>query len=133
VVSTPTTTANNTPPSELKPTPEPASTPTPTPLNSTGNTTPSTTTQTTPPAPPPPPTPPTPTKLDTFIEDRGIAFVGVILGPVNTALIQTKDGVVAVPLGGKIPQSDVVVKSITSTEIELVLGDDTKKLERSKK
>lgn len=128
VVSTPTT---PTQPSELKP---PSSDPTtPTPLTST-------TTTPTPPPPSPtpiatPPTTPTPTStaLSSFVLSNRVAFVGVIIGPVNTAIIETKDGTVIVPLGGTIPQSDVVVKSITAEKMVLMLGQETITIERSKK
>ena len=62
-----------------------------------------------------------------------MAFVGVIIGPVNTAIIETKDGTVIVPLGGTIPQSDVVVKSITAEKVVLMLGQETITIERTKK
>ncbi len=124
VVSTPTT---PTQPSELKP---PASDPAaPTPLSSTTTA-----------APPPPPTPtntapppPTTTELSRFVLSNRVAFVGVIIGPVNTAIIETKDGTVIVPLGGTIPQSDVVVKSITPEKVVLMLGQETITIERTKK
>jgi hypothetical protein len=124
VISTPTA---PTQPSDLKPTPsDPA---TPAPLSSTTSTT-------TPPAPPTPtvatPTP-TSTPLSTFILSNKVAFVGVIIGPVNTAILETKDGTVIVPLGGTIPQSDVVVKSVTATQVVLMLGQETVTIDRSKK
>jgi mucin-2 len=129
VISTPTT---PTAPSELSPPPsEPA---TPTPLSST---TPASTTPTTPATPTPPTTlttpTPTSTPLSNFILSRQVSFVGVIIGPVNTAILETKDGTVIVPLGGTIPQSDVVVKSVTATQVVLVLGQETVTIERSKK
>jgi hypothetical protein len=127
VISTPTT---PTQPSDLKPSPsDPA---TPTPLSSTTSTT------ATPPAPPTPPatvTTPTPTStpLSSFILSNKVAFVGVIIGPVNTAILETKDGTVIVPLGGTIPQSDVIVKSVTATQVVLMLGQETVTIDRSKK
>ncbi len=128
VISTPST---PTQPSDLKPSPsDPA---TPTPLSST-----TPTTSATPPAPPTPPatvaTPtPTSTPLSSFILSNKVAFVGVIIGPVNTAILETKDGTVIVPLGGTIPQSDVIVKSVTATQVVLMLGQETVTIDRSKK
>ncbi len=126
VISTPTA---PTQPSDLKPSPSDPVTPTP--LSSTTSTA-------TPPAPPTPPatvTTPTPTStpLSSFILSNKVAFVGVIIGPVNTAILETKDGTVIVPLGGTIPQSDVIVKSVTATQVVLMLGQETVTIDRSKK
>ena len=101
----------------------------------------------TPTAPPPPvdngtPTPPptvttppaqTITRLERFVQDRDVSFVGVVLGPVNTAILATKDGTVVIPLGGTLPQSDVVVKTITADQVVLMQDQDTIVLNRNNK
>jgi hypothetical protein len=70
--------------------------------------------------------------LTGFVNTRGISFVGVVLGPVNTAIFETKDGTVVVPLGANLPQSDVIVKTITADQVVLMQGQDTIILSRAK-
>jgi hypothetical protein len=70
--------------------------------------------------------------LTTFVTARGMSFVGVVLGPVNTAIFETKDGTVVVPLGATLPQSDVIVKTITADQVVLMQGQDTIILSRAK-
>jgi hypothetical protein len=70
--------------------------------------------------------------LTTFVNARGISFVGVVLGPVNTAIFETKEGTVVVPLGANLPQSDVIVKTITADQVVLMQGQDTIILSRAK-
>jgi hypothetical protein len=70
--------------------------------------------------------------LTTFVNTRGISFVGVVLGPVNTAIFETKEGTVVVPLGANLPQSDVIVKTITADQVVLMQGQETIILSRAK-
>jgi hypothetical protein len=70
--------------------------------------------------------------LNAFVTARGMSFVGVVLGPVNTAIFETKDGTVVVPLGANLPQSDVIVKTITADQVVLMQGQDTIILSRAK-
>jgi hypothetical protein len=70
--------------------------------------------------------------LNAFVAARGMSFVGVVLGPVNTAIFETKDGTVVVPLGANLPQSDVIVKTITADQVVLMQGQDTIILSRAK-
>ncbi len=70
--------------------------------------------------------------LTTFVNARGISFVGVVLGPVNTAIFETKEGTLVVPLGANLPQSDVIVKTITADQVVLMQGQDTIILSRAK-
>jgi hypothetical protein len=70
--------------------------------------------------------------LNAFVTARGMSFVGVVLGPVNTAIFETKDGTVVVPLGATLPQSDVIVKTITADQVVLMQGQDTIILSRAK-
>jgi hypothetical protein len=70
--------------------------------------------------------------LNAFVTARGISFVGVVLGPVNTAIFETKEGTVVVPLGANMPQSDVIVKTITADQVVLMQGQDTIILSRAK-
>jgi hypothetical protein len=70
--------------------------------------------------------------LTAFVNARGVSFVGVVLGPVNTAIFETKDGTVVVPLGANMPQSDVIVKTITADQVVLMQGQDTIILSRAK-
>jgi hypothetical protein len=76
-----------------------------------------------------------PTVIDSltgFVNTRGLNFVGVVLGPVNTAIFETKDGTVVVPLGANLPQSDVIVKTITADQVVLMQGQNTIILSRAK-
>jgi hypothetical protein len=70
--------------------------------------------------------------LTAFVNARGVSFVGVVLGPVNTAIFETKEGTVVVPLGANMPQSDVIVKTITADQVVLMQGQDTIILSRAK-
>jgi hypothetical protein len=70
--------------------------------------------------------------LNAFVTARGMSFVGVVLGPVNTAIFETKDGTIVVPLGANLPQSDVIVKTITADQVVLMQGQDTIILSRAK-
>jgi hypothetical protein len=70
--------------------------------------------------------------LNAFVTARGMSFVGVVLGPVNTAIFETKEGTVVVPLGANLPQSDVIVKTITADQVVLMQGQDTIILSRAK-
>jgi hypothetical protein len=70
--------------------------------------------------------------LTTFVTAKGISFVGVVLGPVNTAIFETKEGTIVVPLGANLPQSDVIVKTITADQVVLMQGQDTIILSRAK-
>ena len=70
--------------------------------------------------------------LTAFVNARGVSFVGVVLGPVNTAIFETKDGTVVVPLGASMPQSDVIVKTITADQVVLMQGQETIILSRAK-
>jgi hypothetical protein len=81
-------------------------------------------------------TPPTvtTTRLERYVQDRQVSFIGVVLGPVNTAILQTKDGTIVVPLGGTLPQSDnVVVKTVTADQVVLMQNEDVIVLNRSNK
>ncbi len=57
-------------------------------------------------------------------------LLGTVLGPLNTAVFNTKDGLVIVPLGGTVPNSNIVVKSITADAAVLTLGDDSVTLKK---
>jgi hypothetical protein len=70
--------------------------------------------------------------LNAFVTARGMSFVGVVLGPVNTAIFETKEGTIVVPLGATLPQSDVIVKTITADQVVLMQGQDTIILSRAK-
>jgi hypothetical protein len=70
--------------------------------------------------------------LTAFVSARGIKFVGVVLGPVNTAIFESKEGTIVVPLGATLPQSDVIVKTITADQVVLMQGQDTTILSRDK-
>ena len=70
--------------------------------------------------------------LNAFVTARGISFVGVVLGPVNTAIFESKDGTIVIPLGANLPQSDVIVKTITADQVVLMQGQDTIILSRAK-
>jgi hypothetical protein len=70
--------------------------------------------------------------LNAFVTAKGISFVGVVLGPVNTAIFETKEGTIVVPLGANLPQSDVIVKTITADQVVLMQGQDTIILSRAK-
>ena len=70
--------------------------------------------------------------LTAFVNARGLSFVGVVLGPVNTAIFESKEGTIVVPLGATLPQSDVIIKTITADQVVLMQGQDTIILSRAK-
>jgi hypothetical protein len=70
--------------------------------------------------------------LTAFVNARGISFIGVVLGPVNTAIFESKEGTIVVPLGATLPQSDVIIKTITADQVVLMQGQDTIILSRAK-
>lgn len=67
--------------------------------------------------------------LDQLVQNKGLAFHAVVLGPVNTAVFRSNDGFVVVPAGQKLANSNVLIKEVTATSVTLSLGNDTKTLE----
>ena len=63
--------------------------------------------------------------LQIFVKQNSLSFQTVVLGPVNTAVLGTKDGLLVLPLGAAVGQSSVIVKSISADAVVLRLGDET--------
>ncbi|MFN8510967.1 MAG: hypothetical protein U0Z75_10505 [Deinococcaceae bacterium] len=62
--------------------------------------------------------------LKQWVMDRDWVFSSVVLGPINTAVFRNKTGFSVVQLGQKLPNSDIVVQSISAGQVVLQLGDD---------
>lgn len=67
---------------------------------------------------------PAPSPLKQWVMDRDWVFSSVVLGPINTAVFRNKTGFSVVQLGQKLPNSDIVVQSISAGQVVLQLGDD---------
>lgn len=78
--------------------------------------------------PPAPPLPPEPSALETLVKNQDITFSSVVLGPVNTAIFNTKNGFIVVPLGQTLPNSEVLVQTVTANSATLQLGTETLEL-----
>ncbi|HEX2863656.1 MAG TPA: hypothetical protein VHN99_03740, partial [Deinococcales bacterium] len=66
-----------------------------------------------------------PSALQAFVKSNVLTFQSVVLGPINTAVLGSKDGMLVAPLGSTVGQSSVVVKSISADAVVLRLGDET--------
>lgn len=75
--------------------------------------------------PPTPQTPPAPTGLAGFVQEQGIKLAMTTLGPTSVAVFQTKEGYIVVPVGEKIPGTEVLVKTMTANEATLVRGNES--------
>jgi hypothetical protein len=62
-----------------------------------------------------------------------VEFSGVVLGPLNTAILNTKGGTIIVPVGGAIGQSNIIVKTVTAQQVVLMLGEEAYSLERKER
>lgn len=78
--------------------------------------------------PPAPPLPPEPSALELLVKDQSLSFSSVVLGPVNTAIFNTKNGFIVVPLGQTLPDSEVMVQTVTANSATLQLGKETLEL-----
>ena len=78
--------------------------------------------------PPTPPLPPEPSALETLVKDQAVTFSSVVLGPINTAIFNTKNGFIVVPLGQTLPDSEVLVQTVTANSATLQLGKETLEL-----
>ncbi|RYM33765.1 hypothetical protein EWH23_12875 [Meiothermus sp. PNK-Is4] len=72
-----------------------------------------------------PPAPAAPSGLAGFVQEQGIKLVMTTLGPTSVAVFQTKEGYVVVPVGEKLPGTEVLVKTMTANEATLVRGDES--------
>ncbi|ADH63226.1 competence protein PilW [Allomeiothermus silvanus DSM 9946] len=72
-----------------------------------------------------PQTPAAPTGLAGFVQEQGIKLAMTTLGPTSVAVFQTKEGYVVVPVGEKIPGTEVLVKTMTANEATLVRGNES--------
>jgi hypothetical protein len=73
-----------------------------------------------------------PSALESYVKLNQVSFVGVVLGPINTAILNTRDGTIVVAVGDSIPKSDVVVKTVTADQVVLLLGQDTLAITKEK-
>ncbi|MER3490713.1 MAG: competence protein, partial [Meiothermus sp.] len=72
-----------------------------------------------------PRTTPAPTGLAGFVQEQGIKLAMTSLGPTGVAVFQTKEGYVVVPVGEKIPGTEVLVKTVTASEATLVRNNES--------
>ena len=91
----------------------------------------------TPPVTPPVVTPvePQPVRsiLNEFVTERQLRYLDYVGGPFPQARLEIKGKSVIVGLGETIPDSKVVVKSITASEMVLLLGEETLTIPRTDK
>jgi hypothetical protein len=64
------------------------------------------------------------TRLEQLVSNLRLTYTGVVFGPINTAIFQSAEGGFAVPLGGTIPGTEVIVQSITAESVTLALETD---------
>jgi len=64
------------------------------------------------------------TRLEEIVNRLRLTYTGVVLGPINTAIFQSAEGGFAVPLGGTIPGTEVIVQSVTAESVTLALETD---------
>lgn len=69
------------------------------------------------------------------MQNRQIVLNAAVLGPVNTAILRSKDGFVVLSVGQTLPDSNAVLREVTATSATLALGDDitTLKLDNDKR
>lgn len=70
------------------------------------------------------PMPAAATRLEEIISRLQLVYSGVVLGPINTAIFRSVEGGFAVPLGGRIPGTEVIVQAITAESVTLALETD---------
>jgi hypothetical protein len=71
--------------------------------------------------------------LNEFISERQLRYLDYVGGPFPQARLEIKGKSVIVGLGETIPDSKVVVKSITASELVLLLGEETLTIPRTEK
>ncbi len=79
------------------------------------------------------PVEPTRSILNEFISERQLRYLDYVGGPFPQARLEIKGKSVIVGLGETIPDSKVVVKSITASEMVLLLGEETLTIPRTEK
>jgi hypothetical protein len=79
------------------------------------------------------PVEPTRSILNEFITERQLRYLDYVGGPFPQARLEIKGKSVIVGLGETIPDSKVVVKSITASELVLLLGEETLTIPRTDK
>jgi hypothetical protein len=79
------------------------------------------------------PTEPSADPVEAFVAAQGVSYSAVVLGPVNTGILQTRTGYLVVTVGQKLLDSEVVVKDITATNVVLAIGNQQKTLELDKR
>jgi hypothetical protein len=79
------------------------------------------------------PVEPTRSILNEFITERQLRYLDYVGGPFPQARLEIKGKSVIVGLGETIPDSKVVVKSITASELVLLLGEETLTIPRTEK
>jgi hypothetical protein len=80
-----------------------------------------------------PPVEPPRSILNEFISERQLRYLDYVGGPFPQARLEIKGKSVIVGLGETIPDSKVVVKSITASELVLLLGEETLTIPRTDK
>lgn len=68
-------------------------------------------------------------ELDRWVQSRGLTLSTAVLGPVNTAILHSKDGFLVVSAGQTLPDSDVTVRDVSEDSVTLTRGNDTTILE----
>jgi hypothetical protein len=71
--------------------------------------------------------------LNEFVSERQLRYLDYVGGPFPQARLEIKGKSVIIGLGETIPDSKVVVKSITASEMVLLLGEETLTIPRTEK
>lgn len=67
--------------------------------------------------------------LGQYVREQGLKLSGVVLGTSSVAIFKTKDGYVVLPVGRTLPGSEILLKSVNTSEALLVRGSETLNLE----
>lgn len=69
---------------------------------------------------------PAPTNaLEALVQSRELGLNAAVLGPVNTAILRSRDGFLVVSVGQTLPDSQVLVQGVGADRVTLALGPDT--------
>lgn len=78
-------------------------------------------------------TTPAENKAETAINAHQLVFDAAVLGPVNTAVFRSDTGFLVASVGQPIPNTNLILKEVTTTTATLTVGSDSKTLELDKR
>jgi hypothetical protein len=59
-----------------------------------------------------------------YVREQGLKLSAVVLGPTGVGIFQTKEGFVVLSVGRSLPGSEVLLKSLNASEVQLVQGNE---------